>query len=239
MSFKGEIEVRCPKGCEPFTTEIWSFIRGDQSPALREAVLARECNLLLCPACDTAFIPEEPYVYFEPQAELLAFVFPESYRDRRDYWLGKMRDDFLLMREALGGEITLDVEPQIFFGFEELAELLEREDYRAEEREVMECLAGELGLSLYRVSPSFSRRSGIPRSLPYATRDGAPATLRSVMEGLEKLVGANDRLTSYGAYLKSLKSSDPGEFLPPPAGLPPGQRKPELRPAPPSAAKHS
>ena len=214
MSFKGEVEAKCPKGCEPFRSDVWSFINGDQSPALREALLARECNLLLCPECNTAFIPEEAYVYFEPQAELLGFVFPESYRDRGAYWLSKMHDDFLAMRQALGGEMTLDVEPQIFFGVEELAVLLEAEDYRAEEREVMECLAKELGLSVYRASPSFSRRNGVPRSLPYVPCEGAQASRRSVIEGLKKLVAANERLTLYSDYLKELKSSDSG-------GLPP------------------
>jgi hypothetical protein len=216
MSFKGNIEARCPQGCEPFETEVWSFIRGDQSPDLRDAVLWRECNLLLCPHCGAAFHPEASYIYFEPEAGLLAFVFPESYREKADYWRGKMREDFLVMKDKLAGELAHIAEPEIFFGTEELAELLEREDFRGEEREVMEAVAAELGLELYRVEPGFARRQGVPRSLPYT---GAVATRDGVKAGLVKLLAANDRLAEYRAFLDKL-SEGGGEGLPPAAETP-------------------
>src|SRR5579885_2279700 len=133
MSFKGEIEARCPKGCEAFTTEVWSFIRGDQSPELRDAILWRECNLLLCPECGAAFFPEAAYIYYEPAAELMAFVFPESFREKADFWRKKMHEDFVTIKQSLGKEVTLLQEPEIFFGHEELAVLLEKEDFRGEE----------------------------------------------------------------------------------------------------------
>jgi hypothetical protein len=214
MSFKGEIEAKCPGGCEPFEAEVWSFIRGDRSVELRDAILARECNLILCPSCNKAFIPEEPYVYFEPQRELLAFVFPESYREKEQFWREKMASDFVQMKETLGDEISLDLEPEIFFGIEELAQLLEGEDYAGEEREVAEFIAGELGLALYRVSPRYAREHRVPASLPYAGKAKA-ATASSVIAGLEKLVAANDRLTAFAGFLKTLKA----------------QRQPSLPPA--------
>src|SRR4051812_28999991 len=124
MSFKGTIEARCPQGCEPFETDVWSFIRGDQSPDLRDAVIWRECNLLLCPHCGAAFQPEASYIYFEPEAGLLAFVFPESYREKADHWRGRMREDFLVMKDKLAGELAYIAEPEIFFGTEELAVVL-------------------------------------------------------------------------------------------------------------------
>lgn len=214
MSFTGEIEAQCPNGCEPFTTQVWSFIHGDKSPDLREAILARECNLLLCAACNVPFFPPAPYIYFEPQAELLAFVFPESYREKQDHWRKKMGDDFAAMKGVLG-RVSLDLEPEIFFGLEELALLLEGEDYRGEEREVMEHLASELGLSLYQVSPRFARQNNVPRSLPTLSPKTGPATREDVISGLEKLVAANDRLTAYLDYLTALKSSTAGGLPPP------------------------
>ena len=214
MSFRGEIEARCPKGCEPFTTEVWSFINGGASPELREAVMARECNMLLCPGCDAVFFPPEPYVYFEPDAELLAFVFPESFREREEFWRKKMHDDFETMRANLGKSLPLEVEPEIFFGIEDLAVLLEGEDYRGVETEVMEAVASGVGLSLYRVSRKFAREKGVPRSLPYDGAKGGRASLESLVLGLEKLLAANGRLGAYKAYLASLRSSPP-EKLPP------------------------
>lgn len=209
MSFKGEIEARCPGGCEPFAAEVWSYIRGDKSLELRDAVLARECNLLLCPACNAAFFPEAPYVYFEPTADILAFVFPEAYSDKREYWEGKMRADFEVLKTNLGKDLPLEVEPVLFFGPEGLGALLEDEDFRGEEREVMEFIAAELKLSLYRVSPRFAREKRVPGSLPYV---GKRATRESVIAGLEKIAAANDRLTAYVGFLERLRA---GGSLPP------------------------
>lgn len=215
MSFKGEIEARCPKGCEPFTTEVWSFIRGDESPELRDAILWRECNLILCENCSAAFFPETSYIYYEPAAELVAFVFPESYREKADYWRGKMHEDFVTMKKTLGGALSLVAEPDIFFGPIELGDLLEKEDFRGEESEVMEAVAAGLGLSLYRVARSHSRREGVPRSLPFK---GKTATRDSVIAGLEALLAENDRLAEYRAYLAALKKDKA-------AGLPPAAKK--------------
>lgn len=214
MSFKGQIEVKCPKGCEPFDAEIWSFIRGDKSPELRLLVLFRECNLIMCPECETAFFPPEPYIYFDPSAELLAFVFPESFREKEDFWRRKMQDDFVILKKTLGEGVSLEIAPEIFFGPEELALVLEKDDYCGEEREVMEMMASELGLALYRVSPSYARHKRIPGVLPYVAAAGRPADKKSVILGLEKIVAANDRLTAFDRFLGDFKASS-GESLPP------------------------
>ena len=207
MSFKGEIEAVCPNNCESFRAEVWSFIHGEESPQLRMALLARECNLIVCPSCEAIFFPPEPYVYFESRAEILAFVFPETYRPREAYWREKMNSDFKAMKENLGAMIPVDVEPGIFFGIEDLALLLEGEDYRGEEREVMECIAQGLGLFLYRVSPQYARRNKVPGSLPYVLAGGSQATRESVIHGLQAVLAANDQLRAYQEFLEILKSS--------------------------------
>src|ERR1700757_1522673 len=120
MSLKGRIEAKCPNGCEPFDAELYSFIRGDTDPDLRLALKARECNLLLCDECEKPFFPEEPYIYYEPRAELLAFGFPESFRPKEKFWREKMGADFEEMRKALGPAFPLTVEPVIFFGVDAL-----------------------------------------------------------------------------------------------------------------------
>ncbi|HVA66447.1 MAG TPA: CpXC domain-containing protein [Elusimicrobiota bacterium] len=199
MAFKGLIEAVCPQGCESFETEVWSFVRGDKDAELRETLIAQELNLLLCPQCGAAFFPEAPVVYLDSAAELLAFVFPPSYRERESYWREKMASDFAAMRKALGEGALADMEPRIFFSFEDLSLLLEQDDYLDEEREVMEFFARDLGLSLYRVSPACARERRVPRSLPYVPGP-AGATLESVSAGLEKLLRANASLESYRAY---------------------------------------
>lgn len=211
MSFKGEIEAKCPSGCLPFETEVWSFVRGDKDPDLRLAVIAREFNLILCAECQKPFFPESPYVYYEPMAELLAFVFPQSYAEKEEFWRNKMHQDFVEFKAGMGAELSADLEPELFFGIDGLAALLEEEDYRGEEREVMEFLAKELGLSLYQVSPKFARTHGIPSSLPFKP---GRASRQSVIAGLEELAAANDRLTAFSSYLEHLRAR-PNAELPP------------------------
>lgn len=214
MSLKGEIEAKCPNGCEPFTAEIWTYVQGDKEPELRLALMAREFNLILCPGCDKPFFPPEPYIYYEPQAEVLAFVFPESYREKADFWRAKMHEDFVIFKKGMAGRLAADLEPEIFFGIDELAELLEGEDYRGEEREVMEYYAKELGLSIYPVNRGHSRQKGVPPALPYVPNGSKAPTRAEVIAGLKKVVEANDRLTAYGKYLAELSGA-------PAAGLPP------------------
>ncbi len=213
MSLRGRIDAKCPNGCEPFDADVYSFIRGDTDPNLRLQLKARECNLLICDECEKPFFPEEPYIYFEPQAELLAFVFPESFRPKEKYWRQKMATDFEEMRKALGTAFPLTAEPVICFGVDDLAQLLDFEDFRGEEREVMEWVANDLGLSLYRVSPRFARDSDVPGALPYVPIGRKGVTREGVMEGLEKVLAANDHLESFARYLDQLKASKVG--LPP------------------------
>ena len=213
MSIKGVIEAKCPKGCEPFESEVWSFINGGRSPELREAVAAQECNLLLCPACGAAFFAEAPYIYFEPADDILFFVFPASFQAEEPRWRKKMAEDFLEFKKAMGDKLPLGQEPEICFGPERLATLLSEEDYRAEEVEVMEAVAQELGLPLYRVRRGFARRMGIPASLPYApAKKGEGVTRANLIAGLERLLAANDRLTAYQSYLDGLRRAPAGEL---------------------------
>ncbi|MCX5795750.1 MAG: CpXC domain-containing protein [Elusimicrobia bacterium] len=215
MSIKGVIEARCPQGCEPFEAEVWSFINGDRSPELREAVAAKEMNLLICPACGAAFFADAPYIFFAPAADILFFVFPASFQAEESRWRLKMAEDFKEFKKAMGDKLPLDLEPEICFGPETLGALLSEDDYRGEEVEVMEFVARELGLSLYHVRPGLARRLGIPASLPYApARKGAGITRANMIAGLETLLAANDRLTAYQSYLGVLRTAADGALPP-------------------------
>jgi len=216
MSIKGVIEAHCPKGCEAFEAEVWSFINGDRSPELRELVAAQECNLLICPACGAVFFAETPYIYFEAAAEVLVFVFPASFQAEEPRWRQKMAEDCKAFKQAMGDKLPLGMEPEICFGPEHLAASLSEDTYRAEEVEVMEAVAQELGLSLYHVRPGFARSQGIPASLPYApAKNGGGVTRANLIAGLERLLAANDRLTAYQSYLDKLRAAADAALPPP------------------------
>jgi phage FluMu protein Com len=86
MSLQGAIEARCPSCTELFEAAIWSFVHGGTDIALRDQIKARECNLLLCAHCGKAFMPDVSWIYYEPSAEILAFIFPESWKDEAEKW---------------------------------------------------------------------------------------------------------------------------------------------------------
>lgn len=213
MSIMGEIETRCPHGCEPFSAPVWSFVNGVKTPELRDTIKALELNLLLCPGCGKAFPPDATWIYFEAPLQILAFIFPESYMADEPKWRAKMEEDYAVLRESLGGELPISGPPEIFFGPHGLADLLEFEDFRGEEREVMEHYAREQGLSLYKVAPAWARENGTPSCLPFT---GKAATRESVLAGIASLLEANDRLTAWAEYRDGLAAD-------PKAGLPPAQ----------------
>ncbi|MFH1724100.1 MAG: CpXC domain-containing protein [Elusimicrobiota bacterium] len=211
MSFRGAIEARCPNGCGPAMTEVWSFVRGDVDEALRDSLLAGELNLLLCERCGQPFYPETTVVYFDARTELVAFVFPESHRKDADRWRRKMREDFAEMRRVLATRMPLKAEPLSFFGFDEIRALLQAEDDLEDEVMVAEFLCRELELAAYQVDRTFARLRHLPRIMPYA---GAPPSARgrafsrdAARSGLDALLKANGRLRAFRRWIEFLKTS--------------------------------
>jgi hypothetical protein len=215
MSFQGEIEARCTACRQVFETPVWSFVHGSDE-TLRNQIKAHECNLLLCPHCGEAFMPDASWIYYEPESEILAFVFPESWKAEEAKWREKMKSDFAEMRGALGESLPLDYEPEVFFGQEGLGDLLEAVDWRVDERDVMAHYAQELGLKVYKASPRWARANQAPAEFPYQG-NGAP-TREGLVAGLKKLVAANDRLTAWSDYLAKLEKDSR-------AGVPPAAKK--------------
>lgn len=213
MSFQGTIEADCPNCSDGFEAPIWTFVHGGKDENLRDQCKASECNMLLCPSCGKAFLPEAAWIYYEPDAELLAFVFPPSYRAEEKKWREKMKADFAAMKGVLGDHLPTGHEPEVFFGPEGLAQLLEQEDWRRDERDVMEYYAKDLGLGVYKASPAWAREAGAPSRLPF---EGKKATRESLVAGIKRLLAANDKLTAWGDWLPKLESS-PAGFVPPAA----------------------
>ncbi len=213
MSFQGTVDVNCPSCTDGFDAPVWSFVHGGKDAILRDQAKAMECNLLLCPSCGAAVLPEVAWIYYEPDDEILAFVFPVSFQAEEAKWRDKMKADFAAMREALGDHLPVGHEPEVFFGPEGLAKLLEFEDWRRDERDVMAFFAKDLGLSVYKASAAWAREHGAPSWLPYS---GKTLTRDTLLAGLKKIVEVNDRLTAWSGYLAALEK-DPASPLPPAA----------------------
>jgi len=216
MSFQGTVEINCPSCTDGFDAPVWSFVHGGTDIALRDQIKARECNLLLCPSCGAAFMPEVSWIYYEPDAEIMAFVFPETWRNEEASWRDKMKADFAQMRTVLGDRLPVDMEPDVFFGQDDLGDLLEKEDWRIDERDVMLEYAKELGLGVYKARPSWARANRAPAEFPYKGK-GAP-TRASLIEGMKALIKANDALTGWTIFLERFEKDKD-------AALPPAMKK--------------
>jgi hypothetical protein len=211
-SLKGVVEAQCPNGCKPFEAQVWSLVRLDHNPELREQLMAGELNLLSCRTCRRHFYFDHTVVVHDPRIELLAFVFPAYYKDEAKKWSEKMRQDYEIL-ERRGGE-AIDYPPVMFFGLEELRVQLEKEDDVQDEVEIARHLSKSLKLELYAVKPSVAREREIPSVLPCASNGG---DMRSrLLAGLEQLLHENAYLRHYKDCLGQLQSAK-DKAVPPPA----------------------
>lgn len=215
MAFKGIVQAECPNCHEEFEAEVWSVIRGDLDDEICERLLAGEINMLACPQCGRVFYFEHPLIFLDPGRELLAFIYPESYREDEARWRGEIEQDTKRFQAALPAKDRRVYAPQLYFGIEPFIAAMRPELERREETEVAEAVWTELGLATFDVNPSWAREHGAPAALPLA--EGADLRKRLVV-GLEKLTAANDRLTTYAAYLAGLRK--PGGAAPPGAERP-------------------
>ena len=219
MSVKGSFKAECPSCKERFDADLWTVIRGDQEPALKEALLSGEADMLMCPSCSAIFPAEETFIYMDPGKELLVFVMPAphfethttnngfqsagpaGYLVEKEKWLEKMRLDYEALKPSFVKEGVLAFEPLYYFGAGTLSDLLLRDRDREEETEVMEFMAGERGLKSAAIRPGFAREHDLPFSLPYADcpcRDHA-------LEAARAISSANDALARVKNLLKTLE----------------------------------
>ncbi|MHB0996447.1 MAG: CpXC domain-containing protein [Elusimicrobiales bacterium] len=84
MATKGVFRVECPHCGEGFDADFWTVVRGDRDQEVKELILSGEFDILMCPKCETMFQHEEPFLYIDPGKDIMAFVMPESYRDKKD-----------------------------------------------------------------------------------------------------------------------------------------------------------
>lgn len=212
MSFKGRVEASCPEGCPSFQAEVWSFVRGDQDGHLRDQLLAGELNLLLCETCGVAFYPDVTIVYFDPSAELVAFVFPASYEEETERWTKKMAEDYEQMKGVLK-DVVAGLEPACYFGMDAIRAALQEDDDIEDEVKVAEYYCRQLKLGIHPVDRSFARQRRVPRLVPLHGAKGF--SHEAALKGIKTLLKANDRLQSFLRWEKRLAL---GETPPLPRG---------------------
>ena len=208
MATKGVFRVECPNCGDSFDADFWTVVRGDRDHDVEELILRGGFDILMCPKCESLFQHEEPFLYMDPERDLLAFVMPESYLEKKDEWMARMKADYEPLRASLSAGQGLTGEPLYFFGLAPLTALLEDDRDREEETEVMEFIAREIGLNLLPVKPAAARELDIPFSIPMpAGLSGRAAALNSAASLREKN-DALPRLKKLVDHLSALKGED-------------------------------
>ncbi len=74
------LPIKCPNCGNQYQAPVRTIIDVGQQPQLRQAFLAGQVNVAVCPKCNTGGLLEVPLVYHDPAAEFLAIYFPQQLR---------------------------------------------------------------------------------------------------------------------------------------------------------------
>lgn len=199
MSYLAEQDVVCTNCKHPNTAEVWSSISVQEDPELRDILLGGELNLIECAACKKVFYAEQFLLYHDSANELMAFVYPYSYRDDKEAWEGKTKLDFS-QSDFTYPAVTL-------FGLDELVHLVEGEEEAEIQGEIVKHLASENNMSVKLLRPSVARRYLAPRILPL--KKEASSSREALLLALERIHELNDLLsvyTSFASYVRNTSS---------------------------------
>lgn len=205
-SIKNSAAVCCPNRCEEFEVEYWSLISADQDPDLKSAALGGELNLVQCPTCGAFFHHDGDLIYFDAPAELLVFIFAEKNRAQEKELRARMQRDYEIIKNTLAKQLHIDFSPVCVFGLEALKHLLQEEEKKSFESEVIAASAAEQGFSVVRLKPSYAREHHFPQYVP-APKKGKTANAYAVAasqvlkSGLksELLLHFKDQMSQEGA----------------------------------------
>jgi hypothetical protein len=195
MSYLSNEEITCSHCQFPNEAEVWSIINVREDPELRDLLLGGELNMAECSACKEIFYAEHFVIYHDPDFELMAFVYPFSYRDQKSEWEEKTRGDFQMLQQGLEAEV-IRYQPVTLFGLDELIQMVEWDEEASVQSDIVEALARQNGLSVYHLKKSVARQKSLPMVLPYK-EDAQPTVRESVLAGLTEIHAINDRLFLY------------------------------------------
>lgn len=203
--------VHCPHGCEPFETDYFCFIRADENPDLKDAILGGELHLARCPECGAFFHHEKELIYLDPSNELLVFMLPSESKAREAELRKRMQDDYRTVKDVLLKDLKLDYPPVCVFGLEELKLLLENEQRTALESEIVAAASAAEGFEIARLKPSYAREHHFPYYIPALPHtkhphDYALAAAKVLKSGLHSplLLNLKDHMSQEDAVLPPL-----------------------------------
>ncbi|MFW5781929.1 MAG: CpXC domain-containing protein [Candidatus Muiribacteriaceae bacterium] len=82
MLIKKEHTVKCPGCGKTMQRELWNIADTRLFPEVRREIMDGHFNVVICRGCSTKFYVEVPFVYQEPDRNVVITVLPESLGDK-------------------------------------------------------------------------------------------------------------------------------------------------------------
>jgi hypothetical protein len=206
MSTFNDIDIECEKCGHEFRGTVWVAVHAGVDPELKELLLGGELNLVSCPECGFVTFQDHFLIYQEPAAELIAYVYPEKQRREEAQLHPLMLAGYREAQKGLTAKQRLLYDPVLFFGLEQLIEMLQAEYALAEQSQIAQVICKENHLNMILLKPSQARKLKMMRVLP-RTGKHPHFTREDVLGGIDELLNINPALDLYVKLRKTIKDN--------------------------------
>lgn len=197
-----EKEIPCTYCQFPNSVEIWSIVNVKEDPELKDLLLGGELNMAECTSCKKIFYAESFMLYHDPDAEMLAFVYPFGNRNERESFEEKTQQDFTALKASSPNAASFTYAPLTFFGLDELVRLIEDEDEMEIQSEIVKAIAPKLKIPVADLRPSVARQQKVPRVVPgFSSSDRF--NREQLLSALQRIEDENNRLSVYTRWLQT------------------------------------
>ncbi len=76
MSQKKPYKIRCPKCRHEQSVELYEAVNVQQSPELKDLLLANQLNAVICEQCQSSFRVDKPILYHDPKFKRMIYLIP-------------------------------------------------------------------------------------------------------------------------------------------------------------------
>ena len=205
MSILSTCEIKCSCG-EIFEAELWKAVNVFDDPDLKDVILSGRFNTVQCLKCNKNFYYEHFFMYQDLQNELIAYVHPKESQSMAKEIRNKMLSEFKELVNGIDEFKTIDFEPILYFGIEDLISTLNNEDTINIETDIVDILSKTLDFDIINIKPSKARNLCIVNKIPKIKKSTGNINLDIVLS-LEKLLKFNPNLKEYKNLLTRIKQN--------------------------------
>jgi hypothetical protein len=197
-------EITCICG-EVYEAELMSAMNPSDDPEIKECILTGSVNLARCPKCKKTFYVERFFLYRDDLSEILAFVYPLSFQNRRQDYEKEMFENLKNLNQS-ENNLKINYEPILIFGIESLMEILKTERDRECEEEILELIQSVVVVDTIKIRPSLARKLNIPKLIPIK-KNSSDINFENIISALYVLAAYNPHLVSYAALIEKLSNN--------------------------------